>query len=237
MPTGPGRCSAPGTDLRAAQLFFLATSVFPTLAYYLGAERTFPATISWTIRAGWPKRLHHLLWLAGWACTACAVGRVDTAAGLILCAAMVSTGAVAVVLAPIGASARTDRIHHAASLAYILLHIPWFTRWCIPWLPFQAGFYSSLLLFLLNMAYMRHVKRARCAPGLCGFADPLQVTGVELLRRLQVPTASSQPTALNLQKLGSVLYRLELLEMVLENAVFLFFVVGMTARSPESAIS
>lgn len=139
-------------------------------------------------------------------------------------------------MAPIGASARTDRIHHAASLAYILLHIPWFTRWCIPFVPFQAGFFSSLLLFLLNMAYMRHLKRARCAPSQCGFADPLQVTGVELLRRLQVPAASaSQRPALNLLQLGSVLYRLELLEMVLENAVFLFFVVGMTARTPESA--
>ena len=271
----PGRCAVAGADLRDAQQFFLATFALPTLAYYLGAERTFPATISWTIRAGWPKWLHHVLWLSGWAYTVRAVSRAETAAGLVLCVVMVAVGVVAVVLAPIGISARTDHVHNAASLVYILLHIPWFTRWCVPVMPYQAGFYAALLVFLFNIGYMRYLKRTRCTPGLYGFADPLKITGVELLRRLR-SSASSHATnerdldpervrfvvqntgmseeearrnlvsafrkldegkrLLQLQ-LGKTLYSLELLEMVLENAVFMFFVVGMTARTPDGAVT
>jgi hypothetical protein len=272
----PGRCAVSSADLRDAQRFFLSTFALPTLAYYLGAERTFPATISWTIRAGWPKWLHHVLWLSGWAYTVRAVSRAETAAGLVLCAVMVAVGVVAVVLAPIGISARTDRVHNAASLVYILLHIPWFTRWCVPVMPYQAGFYAALLVFLLNMSYMRYLKRTRCTPGLCGFADPEKITGVELLRRLRASSASSHATnerdldpervrfvvqntgmseeearrnlvsafrkldegkRLHQLQLGKTLYRLELLEMVLENAVFMFFVVGMTARTPDGAVT
>lgn len=271
----PGRCAVSGADLQDAQRFFLAACALPTLAYYLGAERTFPTTISWTIRAGWPKWLHHVLWLSGWSFTVRAVSRAETADGIVLCVVMVAVGVVAVVLAPIGISARTDRVHYASSLVYIMLHIPWFTRWCVPVLPYQAGFYAALLVFLLNMSYMRYLKRTRCTPGLCGFTNPLQITGVELLRRLR-SSASSHATnerdldpervrfvvqntgmseeearrtlvsafrkldegkRLHQLQLGKTLYRLELVEMVLENAVFIFFVVGMTARTPDGVVT
>lgn len=225
-------------DLRAAQQLFLATWALPTLAYYLGRERAFPATISWTIRVGWPKLLHHVLWLSGWACTARGVSEAEGQTGLGLCAAMVSVGVVAVVLAPIGRSQQQDHIHHAASLAYIILHIPWFHRWCIPFMPYQAGFYAALTLFLINIAYTRALKRARCAPGLCGIPDPQQVTSIKLRRWLQAEDATSPPPHANCratQQLCRTIYRLELLEMVLEHAIFLFFVAGMTARSAAAA--
>lgn len=224
--------SSAGADLRVAQRFFLAASAVPPLAYYLGRERTFPATISWTIRSGWSKWMHHVLWLSGWYCTARAVSEVEGRAGLGLCVVMVCVGVVAVMLAPIGFSKRLDCIHYAASLAYILLHIPWFRKWCIPVLPYQAGFYASLLLFLLNMSYSRYLKRAHIARGSCGHQEPQQITSVGLRQWLQTKEASQGQDGRRrgMRQLYCTLYRLELVEMVLENAIFVFFVAGMTAR-------
>ena len=129
--------------LQVAQLFFLSTFVAPTLVYYSTeprADRRFPATISWTIRRGTSKFLHHALWLAGWACVINALQRSgETRAWVAFALFMVSVGIVAVVLSPIGFSERMDTIHNAASAAYMLLHIPWFTPWRIPWLPYQLG--------------------------------------------------------------------------------------------------
>jgi hypothetical protein len=131
--------------LQIAQIFFLSTFVLPTLVYYSvdpSSDRRFPATISWTIRRGAAKVIHHLLWLAGWACVIYALRRGGETQGWVIFAVfMVAVGIVAVVLSPIGCSERMDAIHYAASAAYTLLHIPWMgpDAWRIPWMPYQLG--------------------------------------------------------------------------------------------------
>jgi hypothetical protein len=54
-----------------ARQLFLTTALLPGALYYLGfspdgRRPKFPATISFTIRAGLPKIVHHIIWLAGW---------------------------------------------------------------------------------------------------------------------------------------------------------------------------
>ena len=117
--------------LQIAQIFFLSTFVLPTLVYYSvdpSSDRRFPATISWTIRRGAAKVIHHLLWLAGWACVIYALRRGGETQGWVIFAVFM-------------VAERMDAIHYAASAAYTLLHIPWMgpDAWRIPWMPYQLG--------------------------------------------------------------------------------------------------
>lgn len=86
-------------EVSAARFCFHATSLAPALLYYLrlGADARrpkFPATISWTIRAGAPFRVHHALWACGWALMLRVLRRRGDSRLLAFAAQMVATGAM-----------------------------------------------------------------------------------------------------------------------------------------------
>ena len=230
--------------LRTAQGFFLATLILPAAVFYgidPSSDRKFPATISWQIRRGTPKILHHITWLAGWGWVLDTLRRIGEArVWLIFAVIMVSVGVVAVVLAPVDGSKRQDAVHYAASAAYIVLHIPWMSRWRIPHLPYQLGFYASLLLFALTEAALqqhrqRHGARLESELGLKrerrfnsrGHRAWHSTELAQRLDELAISCAHSKGSSDVFRRLIARQWWLELAEMVLENAVFLFFVCGM----------
>ncbi|KAL1495214.1 hypothetical protein AB1Y20_017078 [Prymnesium parvum] len=95
------------------------------LALYLltDPQPKLPASISWTIRRGAPRAVHHAAWLLGWLLLArVLLARGDLAVRLFF-AQMLATGVIGVILFPLGRSPRADRIHWCASLAYMCDHI------------------------------------------------------------------------------------------------------------------
>ena len=111
----------------------LASSIFqgawllPLLLYAAlePSPRRFPMSISWTIRKGTPRLLHHSCWLGGWALFLATLVRSGDwiVAGFSM--QMFATGAIAVILCPLGTG--RDRVHWLAALAYIADHAVMFS--------------------------------------------------------------------------------------------------------------
>ena len=103
---------------------FQASWILPLGLYFLfePAPRKWPITISWTIRKGVPKLVHHACWLSGWLLFVAAGARVGDTLVTAFLVSMFVTGALSVILCPIGVSPLKDKIHWVASLLYMVDH-------------------------------------------------------------------------------------------------------------------
>jgi len=148
-------------QLRTAQLCFYGCFIFPTAAYYCGgcdALPRFPATISWTIRAGLPKHVHHVLWLSGWFHVIMALGLSGRHLGFAFSTQMMVTGIISIIFCPTGHNQVQDNIHHLTALMYMLDHLFLFYYWKIK-PSYLWAFTSCLLIFTMTMTIKNRLKR------------------------------------------------------------------------------
>lgn len=108
--------------MKRAQRYFLLAQALPMALYYVGlgeegSDPHYPATISYTIRAGLPKAAHHLFWTAGWASVARAISGRGQGVKL-RCAFMFLQGCFAVVWFPLSREKWRNRIHGVAAGKY-----------------------------------------------------------------------------------------------------------------------
>jgi len=129
--------------IELARNVFQASWIVP-LGLYFALEpqpRRWPITISWTIRRGVPKLAHHACWISGWLLFVAAAWH---AGDLLISAFIVSmflTGALAIILCPIGQSPLQDKVHWVASLIYMCDHAVVFSILGTP-TAYVAGFWS-----------------------------------------------------------------------------------------------
>ena len=111
--------------VQARTLFQLA-SVLPTALYYAKLSKDkhpkFPATISWTIRAGLPKWCHYVLWSAGWYRMWGIFRRRGDGFAKMFAKQMYATGVVTTMLASLGKSEALDVVHFVGASAYMVDH-------------------------------------------------------------------------------------------------------------------
>lgn len=137
--------------LRRARDTFHASSFVPLLLYHAFDENAkFPATISYSIRKGFPRLAHHAIWLAGWAQMAAIIRRRGDSVTRLFAAQMLATGVVAVICCPLGRGRLSDKIHFIASGLYMVDHHVLLSlfqiRWrCVSVCPWVKTFQSSML--------------------------------------------------------------------------------------------
>ena len=112
--------------VQARTLFQLA-SLLPAVLYYLRIGHRdrppkFPATISWTIRAGLPKWLHYVIWSGGWARMYAIFQRRGDGFAKRFAQQMYATGVITTMLASLGKSEILDAIHFVGAAAYMIDH-------------------------------------------------------------------------------------------------------------------
>ena len=118
-------------QIALARNMFHASWLLPLIVYVLcepRKTRLFPMSISWTIRAGLPRKLNNVLWVTGWSVFLSVVLRVSGGFGRstisTFVAQMMATGACATILCPLGSGRRLqDAVHWLAALAYMIDHI------------------------------------------------------------------------------------------------------------------
>ena len=207
--------------MRTGQLCFYATFVVPTLIYYCAPawlrpdpSPRFPATISYTIRRGLPKWVHHTIWLGGWHCVLGAHAGPARPLGRAFLCQMVATGVVATVLAPCGHTVPLDALHYLGAFFYMVDHIALLRYWRMP-LWSAAGFAASFLAFAVATRAKKGFKHRN------GLALPVnacpKAIEVAAAEKLGPPSAP----------LRARLWQLEAAEMTAEFGLFLFFVAGM----------
>ena len=132
-------------ELRLGRNIFHATSLVPALLYYsgLGVDREspkFPATISYTIRAGLPFWVHHVMWGHGWAKMLRVIYQVGDWRMKLFAAQMIVTGIITTGLCGLGQSPTHDAVHMIC--AGMLLHL------MIDFTPVDGAFAVFSILFL-----------------------------------------------------------------------------------------
>lgn len=200
--------------LQIAQALFHLTMIVPTFIYYftkiVDFHPRFPATISWTIRQGPNKWLHHALWLCGWTFVLKSLWLRPLA--FSFASQMVLVGVVATMLAPCGHSSLMDQVHYVAAALYISNHFV-----LINYLEMDHSysrlFYSLMLFFFVAASAKIYIKKAsgvRWAPN----------AGPEVIeRKLQ-----ESPQLVRTKYLIA-----EIIEMICEFGLFVAFVGGMTS--------
>ena len=111
-----------------ARDLFQASWAVP-LAIYAALEprpRRFPMSISWTIRKGVPKLVHHILWLSGWALLAATLMRTGDVFVARFALQMFATGALTVIICPLSGRRVQDAIHWVSALVYMCDHVVMF---------------------------------------------------------------------------------------------------------------
>ena len=129
--------------IKLARDVFQCSWLLPLGLYFLlePPPRRWPITISWTIRKGLPKLAHHTCWLAGWLLFVTAARHAGDALISAFMLSMFLTGALAIILCPIGQSPLQDKIHWVASLLYMADHAIVFGILGTPTI-YVAGFWS-----------------------------------------------------------------------------------------------
>ena len=111
-----------------ARNLFQASWAVPLACYFLVEPRPlrFPMSISWTIRRGLPRWVHHASWLAGWSIFAAALVRAGNAFVTTFSLQMFATGALTVILCPLSGRKLQDAIHWLSALIYMADHVVMF---------------------------------------------------------------------------------------------------------------
>jgi hypothetical protein len=203
-------------DVAKARDIFNGMTVVTTALYYLGTSESapkFPATISWTIRKGLPKKVNHLLWTWGWWTMYGVFARAGDGLSLLFILQMFATGIVTTCLAPVGQGGGwLDQVHFVGALLYMLDHIVLF-YYLGTTLPYRAVFYCS---FVAMAASISAVKRLGLQP--------------EQLEQRRDKLSAVLP-ARTLNKL----YWCELV-MCSENLMFTGFITGMASGLPAASV-
>ncbi|GBG32832.1 Hypothetical Protein FCC1311_090572 [Hondaea fermentalgiana] len=202
-------------QLALSQRYFLMAQWVPCAMYYagLGGDKpaVFPATISFTIRKGWPKWAHHVLWTMGWLKVALLVRKARTDVKLRTLGTYVH-GLFAVVIFHLSADERRNKLHGIFAALYMAEH--WFLMRLLghaAW--YKQKFTESFALFCVCLASLRKLE-ARLGVPSEGEKTTAQVRAAKL--------AELEP----LQR--AVVNMLGLGVMVFENGMFLAFTLGLS---------
>jgi len=200
--------------LRAAQTYFVVAQFLPQAVYFLGfgADRdkpVFPATISFTIRDGLPKQLHHLFWVIGWLHIA-ALMRKAKAALQFRTLMMFLNGVFGVVIYNLSFNKSRNRLHGLFAAIYMVEHIFLMRLFKHEETAFR-GFGVSMSLFSCALVMSRMIERKYDIPGEA--EAPLEV------RRGRLKQQS--------RALQGLLFALGTVVMVFENGLFLAFTNGL----------
>ena len=198
-----------------AKRLFVLSSVLPPIFYYgmrqKGEVKKIPATISFTIRRGLPRFVHHTLWIAGWYKMSKVMRGAGNRLTKLFALQMFATGIVSVVLCPLGKSEKKNRIHAITAALYMIDHFVLFDLFKTPH-KFRYAFVASFLFFCY---FLRRVKEFNKKHQLAEEGDN------DVTRR------RNQIRALN-KKYQNSLFISELFVMLFENTMFLSFTGGMT---------
>jgi len=139
----------------ARNLFHL-TAILPPCLYYFsrfGVDNPpkFPATISYTIRAGLPKWLHHLIWSSGWFAMYGLFHRYGDTRLRVFALQMFCTGVVTTAVCSLGKSKLHDQIHSLGACLYMLDHHVLF-RILDSKTSYMRVFYSAFVVMVSTMA-------------------------------------------------------------------------------------
>eukprot|EP00658_Telonema_sp_P-2_P060780 TRINITY_DN49601_c0_g1_i2.p1 TRINITY_DN49601_c0_g1~~TRINITY_DN49601_c0_g1_i2.p1 ORF type:complete len:241 (+),score=53.93 TRINITY_DN49601_c0_g1_i2:50-724(+) len=209
--------------LRTARNWFHASQFLPLVLYYLGSSERptkFPATISFTIRKGLPKWIHHLIWLRGWAHFYAILRRRGSASLRAFCLQMVATGVVCTFICAIGQSEKMDKVHFLTAGLYMLDHILLIDLIGVDW-RFRLAFYASFGTMVVALRQKKRIEKQAALP------SEGDVGNVELerLRSTRLDTQAHRD-----------MWWYELIVMVCENGLFSAFVSGMTSNATLKAL-
>ena len=197
-----------------AKRLFVLSSVLPPFFYYGGTgTKKFPATISFTIRKGVPRFVHHALWIAGWYKMSKVVRGAGNRMTKLFALQMFATGITSVVLCPLGKSETRNRIHAITAAMYMLDHFVLFDLFKTP-RKFRYAFVASFLFFCY---FLKRVKEFNKKHRLAAEGDD----DSDVARR------QNQIHSLDKTHRNS-LFISELFVMIFENSMFLSFTGGMT---------
>lgn len=195
-----------------ARDFFNALLLITTALYYVGASEDpkFPATISWTVRKGLPKYVHHVVWALGWKLMSNVFENSGDPFAVWFSRQMIVTGVVTTWVAPVGRNAVwSDTVHFWGALLYMIDHIVLF-------------FYLGTTLTYRVLFYVSLITMGSSIVGI-------KLLGVPpLLLEQSDQRLSERLTAVQCTRL----YWLELSVMASENVMFVAFITGMASGLP-----
>ena len=116
------------SQLVVAQTLFHGSWLLPLILYAAlePRPRLLPMSISWTIRRGIPRLVHHCCYVAGWLLLLATCRRAVGNDGLVTYFAlqMFATGVFASIVCPLGSGRRVqDAVHWLAAFIYIADHV------------------------------------------------------------------------------------------------------------------
>lgn len=193
-------------QMRLARDIFHLGAIVPPILYYLRfseAKPKFPATISWTIRKGYPKRVQHIIWSTGWLLMYRVLRRAGDAFIKAFAKQMFATGVVCTWIAALDQNAILDKVHFATAGLYMFDHSV-LCELVAMRRPFKIGYYGSFSLMLIALAAFKGF----------GIDSEAQVGGL-------LKTLSPQRRRL--------FWWIELAVMIFENALFTFFLSGLVS--------
>ena len=200
--------------IKLARLLFHSCSVIPAILYYAGTvERPpkFPATISYTIRKGWPQKAQLILWMSGWACMFRVIKQRSSSLIRKFCTQMFWTGVWTTCVFKVGRGPISDKCHFVGAATYMLDHMVLFKV-----LNTRPVFRKLFLGSFAVMAYsLQKVKAIE------------QITGLVMESSDYSPKHRQRVLNRFPRSLRRSLFRWELLVMLFENLLFVSFVQGM----------
>jgi len=220
--------------LKRARLLFHLCSILPPLTYYfsrgyLAVDRPpkFPATISFTIRKGLPKKIQTILWAGGWALMYRLIHRRTKHASQHFYSSllrrytlqMIGTGVCTIELFPLGKSDTADIFHFMGAAKYMLDHIILMDVLKMKPL-YRKMFFWSFGMLVLNCGVVRSIEV------LAGIAKESDTSVTTAQRAKQISQKLSPPAR-------SRLFLSELLVMLFENLLFSSFVQGIPSGLEE----
>ena len=202
-----------------AQALFHLSMLVPMVLFYIfrlgDAAPRFPATISWTVRAGVPRYAQNSIWLCGWGYMGAFMAATGDGAMQVFAVLMVLTGVVGVMFCPVGVSPRVDTVHYIASFINMLDHFV-----LLAYLNMTPEYCLGFTLFLgVFIATTVQKGKMRKTLGVLVPTDAAVDTDAVYARLVARLGRDAQRK----------LFVVELMEMVYENLLFVVFISGMTS--------
>lgn len=223
--------------LKRARFLFHLCSILPPLAYYFGrgslaVDRPpkFPATISFTIRKGLPKKIQTVLWTAGWVLMYRVIHRrtkpiaPHTQPSLLrrYCLQMIGTGVWTTEVFRLGTSDPADVCHFLGAAKYMLDHIVMMDVLKMKPLH-RKSFFWSFGMLILNFGAVHSIE------SFAGIAKESDNRFTTAQRARQISQKLSP-------YMRSRLFASELLVMLFENLLFSSFVQGIPIGIEEEVL-